>query len=97
MLNAHQDSLVFQSPAPQLPPYGFPDQLDIGQGEEVGAITPPSAPKSKRRKLSAYNGAVKQTEDDGDLDDDVHHNGSGRKSRPVGTKRACNQCRQQKV
>jgi hypothetical protein len=96
--NPHQDPInVFQSPPPQLPPYGFPDQLPVAQAEDVGATTPPSVPKSKRRKLSAYNDAVKGDDEDGELDDGLQRNGSARKSRPAGTKRACNQCRQQKV
>jgi hypothetical protein len=96
LIGAHTDSLLFQSPPPppnsQLPPYGFPDQHDA----DVGTTTPPSAGKSKRRKLSAYNDGLIGDDAEGDLDDSLQRNGS-RKSRPAGTKRACNQCRQQKV
>jgi hypothetical protein len=96
LTNPNVDINVFQSPPPQLPPYAFPDQL-VAQSEEAGTTTPPSVPKSKRRKLSAYNDDVKADEEDDDLDDGLQRNGSARKSRPAGTKRACNQCRQQKV
>jgi hypothetical protein len=47
---------------------------------------------SRKRKHSNYTD-LHQSDDD----DDLVQNGSGRKSRPPGTKRACNQCRQQKV
>ena len=98
LVNSHPDSLnVFQSPPPQLPPYGFPDQLQVAHDDDVGTTTPPSNPKSKRRKLSEYNDGMKGDDEDGDLDDGLQRNGSTRKSRPAGTKRACNQCRQQKV
>lgn len=85
-----QLQLGFQSPPPSLPPYGFPVQPPEHQGH--GPATPPSVPKaSKRRKLSTYDAAKADAEDDDDV------NGSGRKNRTAGTKRACNQCRQQKV
>ncbi|KIW00703.1 uncharacterized protein PV09_07689 [Verruconis gallopava] len=98
LANSHPDSLnVFQSPPPQLPPYGFPDQLQVTQ-EDVGTGTPPNVPKSKRRKLSAFNEGVKGLDDaEGEADNALQRNGSARKSRPAGTKRACNQCRQQKL
>lgn len=97
LLTAHTNDLnVFQSPPPQLPPYGFQDQLQVAH-DEVGTTTPPSVPKSKRRKLSEYNDGLKADDAEGELDDGLQRNGSARKSRPAGTKRACNQCRQQKV
>jgi hypothetical protein len=99
-VNAHDpDALnVFQSPPPQLGPYGFgPDQLHVGPDDDMGTTTPPQNPKPKRRKLSAYHDGLKDDDADDDLDDDALRNGSARKSRPAGTKRACNQCRQQKV
>lgn len=98
LANAHNnDSLnVFNSP-PQLPPYGFADQLQVGQDDDVGTTTPPTTQKSKRRKLSEYNDGLMNDDAEGELDDGMQRNGSGRKSRPAGTKRACNQCRQQKV
>jgi hypothetical protein len=98
LVNAHPDSLnVFQSPPPQLPPYGFPDQLQVAHDDGVvGTTTPPSIPKSKRRKLSTNYDGLRGDDGEGELDDGLSRNGS-RKSRPAGTKRACNQCRQQKV
>jgi hypothetical protein len=98
LANSTADINVFQSPPPQLAPYGFPDPLHAAHSDDVGTTTPPSVPKSKRRKLSAYNNDIVKPDDlDDDLDDSLNHNGSARKSRPAGTKRACNQCRQQKV
>lgn len=87
---------VFQSPPPTLPPYGYPVQPP-NSDLQSGPVTPPSVPKaSKRRKLSIY--PEEQLEQEEEEFDGLHRNGSSsRKNRPAGTKRACNQCRQQKV
>jgi hypothetical protein len=89
---------VFQSPDPQLPPYGYALQTP-GHG---GSSTPPSIPKAstKKRKLSSFGDPGLEYEGLDDHDGSANgltRNGSNRKSRQNGTKRACNQCRQQKV
>lgn len=93
----NDETNVFQSPDPQLPPYGYALQTP-------GSTTPPSIPRAstKKRKLSSFADPTLDYEggDGDDLDGSANgltRNGSNRKSRQNGTKRACNQCRQQKV
>jgi hypothetical protein len=92
------ETLTFQSPDPQLPPYGYALQTP----QHGGSSTPPSIPKAstKKRKLSSYDDPALEYDGMDDHEGSANgmtRNGSNRKSRQNGTKRACNQCRQQKV
>jgi hypothetical protein len=94
------EGITFQSPTPSLPTYGFPPTST--QARSSSSPISNSLPKgTKKRKLSSYpNPDLSQdSEDDDDKGDSggAARNGSSRKARPSGTKRACNQCRQQKV
>jgi hypothetical protein len=94
------EGITFQSPTPSLPTYGFPPSSIHARSSSSPLGN--SLPKgTKKRKLSSYaNPQLSQDSDDDDdkLDDSgAPRNGSSRKARPSGTKRACNQCRQQKV
>ncbi|QDS69990.1 hypothetical protein FKW77_003244 [Venturia effusa] len=94
-------TLVFQSPDPQLPPYGYALQTP-GRQLDQRSTTPPSIPRqsTKKRKLDSFGDSALDYEGQDDHDGGANgmmRNGSNRKSRPNGTKRACNQCRQQKL
>lgn len=94
---------VFQSPDPQLPPYGYALQTP-GRQLDHQSTTPPSIPRqsTKKRKLGSFDEQAQALDYEGQDDHEgsvngLIRNGSNRKSRQNGTKRACNQCRQQKV
>ena len=84
------------SPPPSLPGYGFPIPRNSSSSP-----TGNSVPKgTKKRKLSSFADHAQSQDSDEDEqgeDNGLQRNGSARKSRSSGTKRACNQCRQQKV
>ena len=85
-----EETISFQSPDPQLPPYGYALQTP-GHG---GSSTPPSIPKAstKKRKLSSYGGdqglEYEGLDDNDGSANGLTRNGSNRKSRQNGTKRA---------
>jgi hypothetical protein len=64
----------------------------------IGTRRRPTTPTalSRKRKHSSYSDPL-QSDDEADDAIDASLGTSGRKQRPPGTKRACNQCRQQKV
>jgi hypothetical protein len=90
-------------------PYGFPVQASSQHHHLRNGSSSPiqhsiaKASAGKKRKLSSFalaeQGHSPDSEDDDQQDElnGLQRNGSTRKSRPSGTKRACNQCRQQKV
>jgi hypothetical protein len=88
------------------PTYGFPLQTPTNNGARNRDLsTSPTATTSaakgtRKRKLPSFGESGQSPEsgeDDEEGDGSLQRNGSSRKSRPSGTKRACNQCRQQKV
>ncbi|KAF2404168.1 hypothetical protein EJ06DRAFT_190002 [Trichodelitschia bisporula] len=99
-----QDPIAaFQSPPPSLAHAAFAESLEHKvAGSPPPPVQPHTTPKpNKKRKLSTVidHDQRLSLSDNGfdDEDTDLQRNGSSRKARSAGTKRACNQCRQQKL